>query len=409
MWVNLPFAHWSVVFLDPTASPSSTRWCPEPGGGKRLGGEGLADLGGRVAPTRRGAGRERPSDGAPPPRPGIVGQLPCVRGRTPGLPPRGRPPGDVGGAAVVRERPADSTPLTAAGWSTVSDHAVRPSRLRSSTASRTARKARRASPCSRCRCRSRPAIGAPGPARPGAEPTRSPAASRPLRRLDRGGAAIADCLTASRGGRCPPRGPPTARGRPRAGSGRRERPPSRRDPGRQLRHPDPVLAGEHAAVITGRPREAVKHRQPPLVREGLGDVRLGVTHQALELLTGRFDVGPVDRVRLPAPAVAVVGQPDGPPAREDGGATRRHLIETGRLSPSTSTAPAAQLPAKPMLTWPSEPGVSRASVRIVPSTKATRRGRCWSVGRCATNAPPSSTSSYSTACGESSDAWKPAP
>ena len=41
---------------------------------------------------------------------------------------------------------------------TVSDHAVRPSRLRSSTASRTARRARRASPCSRCRCRSRPAI-----------------------------------------------------------------------------------------------------------------------------------------------------------------------------------------------------------------------------------------------------------
>ena len=41
----------------------------------------------------------------------------------------------------------------------VVDHAVRPSRLRSSTASRTARRARRASPCSRCRCRSRPAIG----------------------------------------------------------------------------------------------------------------------------------------------------------------------------------------------------------------------------------------------------------
>ena len=41
----------------------------------------------------------------------------------------------------------------------VVDHAVRPSRLRSSTASRTARRARRASPCSRCRCRSSPAIG----------------------------------------------------------------------------------------------------------------------------------------------------------------------------------------------------------------------------------------------------------
>ena len=36
--------------------------------------------------------------------------------------------------------------------------------------------------------------------------------------------------------------------------------------------------------------------------------------RALELLTRRFDVGPVDRVRLPAPAVAVVGQVDGPGA-----------------------------------------------------------------------------------------------
>ena len=79
-------------------------------------------------------------------------------------------------------------------------------------------------------------------------------------------------------------------------------------------------------------------------------------------------------------------------------------------SPSTSTAPAAQLPARPMLRSPSGPvRVSRASVRRVPSTKATRRGRSASVGRCATNAPPSSTSSHSTACGESSDAWKPAP
>ena len=71
---------------------------------------------------------------------------------------------------------------------------------------------------------------------------------------------------------------------------------------------------------------------------GIGDVRLGVTHQALELLTGRVDVGPVDvgpvdRVRLPAPAVAVVWQPDGPAAREDGGAPRRHLVEAGRFVP----------------------------------------------------------------------------
>ena len=60
---------------------------------------------------------------------------------------------------------------------------------------------------------------------------------------------------------------------------------------------------------------------------------VGVTHQPLELLTGRVDVGPVDRVRLPAPAVAVVGQVDGPAAREDGGAPRRHLVEGGRFVP----------------------------------------------------------------------------
>ena len=41
---------------------------------------------------------------------------------------------------------------------------------------------------------------------------------------------------------------------------------------------------------------------------GVTVVRLGVTHQALELLTRRFHVGRVDRVRLPAPAVAVVRQ-----------------------------------------------------------------------------------------------------
>ena len=88
-----------------------------------------------------------------------------------------------------------------------------------------------------------------------------------------------------------------------------------------------------AAAVPDAVQGAVEHRQPARVREGLGDVRLGVTHQALELLTRRFDVGPVDRVRLPAPAVAVVGQVDGPTAREDGGAPRRHLVEAGRFVP----------------------------------------------------------------------------
>ena len=113
-------------------------------------------------------------------------------------------------------------------------------------------------------------------------------------------------------------------------------------------------------------QRAVEHRQPSSVGEGLGDVRLGdvrlgVTHQALELLTGRFDVGSVDRVRLPAPAVAVVGQPDGPAAREDGGAPCRHLVEVGGCVPIDA-------PVR----------VSRASVRRVPSAARAPR-----------NAPPS--------------------
>ena len=72
-----------------------------------------------------------------------------------------------------------------------------------------------------------------------------------------------------------------------------------------------------------------------------GNVCPGVTHQALELLTDRFDVGHVNRVRLPAPAAAVgSGQVDGPAGREDGGAPRHHLVEAGPVrSPSTSTAP----------------------------------------------------------------------
>ena len=46
----------------------------------------------------------------------------------------------------------------------------------------------------------------------------------------------------------------------------------------------------------------------------------------------------------------------------------------------------------------------------VPSTEGdAAAGRSAAVGRCATNAPLSSTSSHSTAGGESSAAWKPAP
>ena len=89
-----------------------------------------------------------------------------------------------------------------------------------------------------------------------------------------------------------------------------------------------------AAAVPDAVQGAVEHRQPPRVREDLGDVRLGVTHQALELLTRRFDVGPVDRVRAPKRQPSRwVGQVDGHAAREDGGAPRRHLVEAGRFVP----------------------------------------------------------------------------
>ena len=122
--------------------------------------------------------------------------------------------------------------------------------------------------------------------------------------------------------------------------------------------------------------------------------RLGVTQQALELLTRRFDVGPVARVRLPAPAVAVVvGQVSGPATREDGGAPRRHLVEAGWVVPIDEHRP-CRLASRH----------ARAHVAVGAGAgqpcfgawgaidEATRRGRSALVGRCATNAPPSSTS-----------------
>ena len=89
-------------------------------------------------------------------------------------------------------------------------------------------------------------------------------------------------------------------------------------------------------------------------------------------------------------------EPAGPgaaPGRHAADAARRRR---SRRPPLTSTAHRRRR-------------VSRASVRMVPSTKATRRGRFASVGRCARNAPPSSTSSHSTAGGESSDALEAGP
>ena len=116
---------------------------------------------------------------APPPRHRNRWAATALRGRTPGLPLRGVRPRrwrcgcrarmalSDRAAGVLRpaSRPAsrlvhrpEPTGATSPMRPLVVDHAGRPSRLRSSTASRTARRARRASPCSRCRCRSRPAI-----------------------------------------------------------------------------------------------------------------------------------------------------------------------------------------------------------------------------------------------------------
>ncbi len=131
--------------------------------------------------------------------------------------------------------------------------------------------------------------------------------------------------------------------------------------------------------MTGRPRRC---RMPCRGPSSTVSRRLGVTHQALELADGPLR----RRTRRPRTAPR---------------ASRRGGLAAGRAA-IDEHAPAAQLPARPMLTSPSAlVRVSRASVRRVPSTKATRRERSAALGRCATNAPPSSTSSHSTACAAS--------
>ena len=126
------------------------------------------------------------------------------------------------------------------------DHAVRPSRLRSSTASRTARTARRASPWRRCRCRSRPAIGVrftgarasrcSADAKPGSEPVAWSAASTAAARPTPDG--ISRRAMARPGAR-------PARGRPRAGSSHR---------GRSRRRAPPVPPGHSRRCLPARPR-----------------------------------------------------------------------------------------------------------------------------------------------------------
>ena len=113
-------------------------------------------------------------------------------------------------------------------------------------------------------------------------------------------------------------------------------------PRRQPRHLGPVRVGKHTAVmrldvaddrqpaaVPDAVQRAVEHGQPSAGAELFGDVGLGVAHQALKLLAGGLDVGAVDRVRFPAPPVAVVGQAGRVSTREDGRASDGHPVEAG--------------------------------------------------------------------------------
>ena len=90
--------------------------------------------------------------------------------------------------------------------------------------------------------------------------------------------------------------------------------------------------GQTAAVPNAVQR-AVEHRRPSLVSRG--PRRCPPRRHASG--AGAADVPlrrrTLNRVRLPAPVVAVVRQPDGSAAREDGGAPRRHPVEAGRFVP----------------------------------------------------------------------------
>ena len=121
--------------------------------------------------------------------------------------------------------------------------------------------------------------------------------------------------------------------------------------------------------------------------------------QTLELLTGRFDVGPVDRVRLPAPAGAVVGQVDGPAAREDGEAGRCAPIDEGNAA-GTVRVREAGAPRTPRRPRPARTRRRGASVRhpqeVINSRRSSTasadddavagrrhgRGRCGAGGVC---------------------------
>ena len=192
----------------------------------------------------------------------------------------------------------------------------------------------------------RSASGSPGPARPGAAPTRSPAAT-----------------------------PEEARP----------------FPGRQLRHADPVLAGEHATVVRlhvaddgqaaavpDAVQRAIEHRQPPLVRDGLGDVRLR-RHAS--------GAGAADGAASTSESTAYGSRRQ--PSRWSGSRTGRPPVKmavaplvtwskrAGSSPPIVEGRPAAQLPARPHADVAVGARCGSAAPRCVGCRrrKATRRGR----------------------------------
>ena len=294
-------------------------------------------------------------------------------------------------------------------------------RLSANTAARTARNARRGSPCRWCRWRSRPATGA---MLTGARRSRwwaeANAGSQPA-------AASAVSLASAR---------PTPAGRhlqphdagPRTGPRPRHADPQvaavevvahREQPGAfagvQVGHLPPSLGGQHRAVMSldvadhrQRARTAdvvqrtVDHRQPVLLRQPLGDAGLGVAHAPPQALAAgvRLGAGNVESASQLQPH-GCGGSSTRCPAEKI--AALPIVIRSKRRSrvPSASTAPAPQLPARPVTVPCTSVRVRRASTRIVPSTNASRRGRTAAAGTCRRNSPPSSTSSHAIASGES--------
>ena len=172
------------------------------------------------------------------------------------------------------------------------------------------------------------ASGSPWPARPGAAPTQSPAAT-PAARSAAGARPMPDGISRrAMPAPGPAPGPRGAHAQVAAVEGVLHREEARPFPGRQLRHPDPVPAGEHAAVVRLHVADDGKAAAVP------DAVQRAIRRRSL--LTGRFDVRPVDRVRLPAPTVARwSGSRTGRPPVKNGGTS------TSRLHPGFGRNPEA--------------------------------------------------------------------